>query len=56
MTISTVFKESFDDLVAESLSTVKDSIIEALREKSFITPSRYWKIGDSYFSVGNWFE
>ena len=33
MTIKSGFNENLDDLVAESLSKMKDSIIEALREE-----------------------
>ena len=53
MTIKSGFKENLDDLVAESLSKIKDSIIETLRGKKLITSSKDWKIGQSYFSVAN---
>ena len=52
-TIKLGLKKKLDDLVAESLSKMKDSIIEALPWENFITSS---KIGESYFSVANWFE
>ena len=34
MTIKSGFKENLDDLVAEGLSKIKDSVIEALREEN----------------------
>ena len=36
VTIKSSFKENLDDLVAESLSKIKDSIIKALREEKLL--------------------
>ena len=53
-TIKSSFKGNLDNLVAESLSENKDSIIVAFCEKKFKTSSKDWKIEESNFSVATW--
>ena len=52
VTIKSSFKENLDDIVAKSLSKIKDSIIEALREEN---PSLHQKI-ENLESRISWFE
>ena len=56
VTIRTRCNEHLSDLEAESVSKIKDSIIEVLPEETFKTSLKYWKIGESNFNVGNWSE
>ena len=57
VTIKLGFKENLDDFVAESLSKIKDVIIEALHEENCLyTSSKDWKIGEPYFSIAKWLE
>ena len=44
MTIKSSFKENLDDLVAESLSKIKDSIIEVLREENSLLHQKIEKL------------
>ena len=44
VTIKSGFKENLDYLVAESLSKIKDSIIEALHEENFSVIFQCWKL------------
>ena len=44
MTIKSGFKENLDDLVAESLSKIKDSIIEVLREENSLLHQKIEKL------------
>ena len=44
VTINSGFKENLDYLVAESLSKIKDSIIEALHEENFSVIFQCWKL------------
>ena len=50
VTIKSGFKENLDDLVAEGLSKVKDSIIEALREENSLLHQKIEKL-ESRISV-----
>ena len=44
VTIKSGFKENFDDLLAESLSKIKDSITEALREENSLLHQKIEKL------------
>ena len=44
VTIKSGFKENLDDLVAESLSKIKNSIIEALREENSLLHQKIEKL------------
>ena len=44
VTIKSGFKENLDDLVAESLSKIKDSIIEVLREENSLLHQKIEKL------------
>ena len=46
MTIKSGFKENLDDLVAEGLSKIKDSVIEALREENSLLHQKLknWRV------------
>ena len=44
VTIKSGFKENLDDLVAESLSKIKDSIIEALHEENSLLHQKIEKL------------
>ena len=44
VTIKSSFKENLDDLVAESLSKIKDSIIEVLREENSLLHQKIEKL------------
>ena len=50
VTIKSGFKENFDDLLAESLSKIKDSITEALREENSLLHQKIEKL-ESRISV-----
>ena len=50
VTIKSGFKENLDDLVAESLSKIKNSIIEALREENSLLYQKIEKL-ESRISV-----
>ena len=50
VTIKSGFKENLDDLVAEGLSKIKDSIIEALREENSLLHQKIEKL-ESRISV-----
>ena len=50
MTIKSGFKENLDDLVAEGLSKIKDSVIEALREENSLLHQKIEKL-ESRISV-----
>ena len=45
MTIKSGFKENLDDLVAESISKITNSIIEALREENSLLHQKIEKLG-----------
>ena len=44
VTIKSGFKENLDDLVAESLSKIKDTIIEVLREENSLLHQKIEKL------------
>ena len=44
VTIKSGFKENLDDLIAESLSKIKNSIIEALREENSLLHQKIGKL------------
>ena len=50
VTIKSGFKENLDDLVAESLSKIKDSIVEAFREENSLLHQKIEKL-ESRISV-----
>ena len=50
VTIKLGFKENLDDLVAESLSKINDSIIKALREENSLLHQKIEKL-ESHISV-----
>ena len=50
VTIKSGFKENLDDLVAESLSKIKDSVVEAFREENSLLHQKIEKL-ESRISV-----
>ena len=55
VTIKLGFKENLDDLVAESLSKINDSIIKALREENSLLHQKIEKLESHISVLGTYF-